>query len=39
MTNVHYYLYLVLVKGGNKVLLSDHLYRDDSEEDLVEMPV
>lgn len=29
---------LVLVKGGNKVLLSDLLYGDGNEEEIVEMP-
>lgn len=38
MTNVHHHLYLVLVKGGNKVLLSYHSYRDGSEEELIEVP-
>lgn len=29
---------LVLVKDGNKVLLSDHSYREGNEEELVEVP-
>lgn len=29
---------LVVVKGGNKVLLSDHLYSEGNEEEVVEVP-